>query len=193
MAASVTLYQESWSLIHEARDLLNQLPHSSLRLSDLLRNLMEKLDRIELSTNNGNVSVQNEGIKQLELLRSNAQSIQQTFYQYQQGRDPGNRFTSKDHTIIQIDDELLEHQRLTRVHNSIHEMIDIASTSRSRIKYQDEMLKNTQNQLVSIFSRLGLSSTVLRLIQRRVRGDKIVFISGVCLVLFIIMVLVFFY
>ena len=163
------------------------------RVSNCLRDLNNNLERIESISNNPASSVHNDRT-QVDLLRGNTLSIQQEFsrYKHEIGSNQRTNHISNDrHTVIEMDDELREHERLTRVHDSIHEMIDIVGVSRSSIQVQDDILRKVENQFVSIFSRLGLSSTVLRLITQRVRGDKIIFISGVCLVLLIIFVFLF--
>ena len=196
-----SLFQESSFLVREAQDALNQLSHPSAtlssrqqliaRLSSCSQQLTNNLSRIELTNSNDS--------PQLEKLKNDTLSIQREFFKYQQETDTSRttRYTHpssvahSNHTIIEIDDELSEHQRLTRTHNNIIDMIDVAQTSRNRIKAQDEQLRNVEHQFLSIFSKLGLSSTVLRLISQRIRGDKIIFIAGVSLVLIIIFIFVF--
>ena len=201
MSSYQALFQESSFLVREAQDALNQLsqPARTLptrqqlftRLSSCLQQLTNNLSRIEL-TNSSEAP-------QLEKLKNDTLSIQREFFKCQQETDT-NKTTHythptsvplSNHTVIEIDDELSEHQRLSRVHNNIQEMIDITHTSRSRIKSQDDMLRNVEQQFLSIFSKLGLSSTVLRLIGQRVRGDKLIFIAGVSIVLIIIFIFVF--
>ncbi|KAI6655061.1 Golgi SNAP receptor complex member 2 [Oopsacas minuta] len=193
-----SLFKDSWSLVEEARGTLNQLTHPSItpltrqqhitRVSNCLQDLTRNLERIDHISHNTSNTLHNDRT-QIELLRNETFSIQREFSHYK----PENNdiCPTAGSTVIQIDDELREHERLTRVHDSIHEMIDIVGVSRNRIKAQDDLLRNVQNQFVSIFSRLGLSSTVLRLISQRIRGDKIIFIAGVCLVLLIIFIFVF--
>ena len=196
-----SLFQDSWSLVEEARGTLSQLSHPSTtplsrpnqitRVSNCLRDINNNLERIELISNNP-TSVHNDRT-QIDQLRDNTLSIQQEFsrYGHETGFNQRTNVSNDRHTVIEMDEELREHERLTRVHDSIHEMIDIVGVSRSRIKVQDDILRKVEDQFVSVFSKLGLSSTVLRLISQRVRGDKIIFISGVCLVLLIIFVFVF--
>ena len=197
-----SIFKDSWSLVEEARGTLSLLSHPSTtplsrqnqitRVSNCLREINNNLERIESISNNPTSSVYNDRT-QIDQLRDDTQSIQQEFsrYKHEIGFNQRSNHISNDrHTVIEMDDELREHERLTRVHDSIHEMIDIVGVSRSRIKVQDDILRKVEDQFVSVFSRLGLSSTVLRLISQRVRGDKIIFISGVCLVMLIIFIFV---
>ena len=201
MNSNHSLFQESSSLVREAQDALSQLSRPSgtllsrqqliARVSTYSQQLTNNLSQIELTNSND--------MPELEKLKNDTLSIQREFFKYQQETDTNRKsdYTQSsyvphsNHTIIEIDDELSEHQRLTRVQNSIFDMIDITHTSRSRIKAQDDLLKNVEHQFLSIFSKLGLSSTVLRLISQRIRGDKIIFIAGVSLVLIIIFIFVF--
>ena len=201
MNSNHSLFQESSSLVREAQDALNQLSRPSgtllsrqqliAHVSTYSQQLTNNLSQIELTNSND--------MPELEKLKNDTLSIQREFFKYQQETDTNRKsdYTQSsyvphsNHTIIEIDDELSEHQRLTRVQNSIFDMIDITHTSRSRIKAQDDLLKNVEHQFLSIFSKLGLSSTVLRLISQRIRGDKIIFIAGVSLVLIIIFIFVF--
>uniref|UniRef100_A0A0R3TFZ0 GOSR2 protein n=1 Tax=Rodentolepis nana TaxID=102285 RepID=A0A0R3TFZ0_RODNA len=78
-------------------------------------------------------------------------------------------------TVVHIDNEINEHTRLQAVGRQLDEMLLGGSASLEALKYQGNTLKNSHRRLMDLASTLGLSNTVMRLIQRRSYQDKVLF------------------
>nr|CDS25750.1 Golgi SNAP receptor complex [Hymenolepis microstoma] len=78
-------------------------------------------------------------------------------------------------TVVHIDSEINELSRLQAVGRRLDEMLLGGSASLEALKYQGSTLKNSHRRLMDLASTLGLSNTVMRLIQRRSYQDKVLF------------------
>ena len=65
-------------------------------------------------------------------------------------------------------------------------MIDSGVTILSNLRDQRSTLKGAHTKLLDLANTLGMSNTVLRLIERRAKQDWWVFFVGVCITLIII-------
>ncbi|VDM33848.1 unnamed protein product [Hydatigera taeniaeformis] len=80
-----------------------------------------------------------------------------------------------DATVLQIDTEVNEFSRLQAVGRRLDEMLLGGSASLEALKFQGSTLKNSHRRLLDLVNTLGLSYTVMRLIQRRGYQDKVLF------------------
>ncbi|VUZ51803.1 unnamed protein product [Hymenolepis diminuta] len=78
-------------------------------------------------------------------------------------------------TVVHIDNEVNEFSRLQAVGRRLDEMLLGGSASLEALKYQGSTLKNSHRRLMDLANTLGLSNTVMRLIQRRSYQDKVLF------------------
>ncbi|CAH8461932.1 unnamed protein product [Schistosoma rodhaini] len=89
-------------------------------------------------------------------------------------------------TIIKLDPDLEHYSRLSNVGKQIDDMLLSGSFSLSALQEQGMTLKKAQRRIMDILNTLGLSNTVMRLIERRSHQDKILFwvLVAVTLILF---------
>eukprot|EP00057_Strongylocentrotus_purpuratus_P034346 XP_794856.3 PREDICTED: Golgi SNAP receptor complex member 2-like [Strongylocentrotus purpuratus] len=96
------------------------------------------------------------------------------------------RFTANDdNTSIMIDHEL---QHNTSLHNSHREMDNLlasGSATITNLRDQRGMLKGAQRKMLDVSNMLGLSNTVMRLIEKRTFQDKIILFGGMILTLIV--------
>ncbi|CAH8464039.1 unnamed protein product [Schistosoma intercalatum] len=89
-------------------------------------------------------------------------------------------------TIIRLDPDLEHYSRLSNVGKQIDDILISGSFSLSALQEQGMTLKKAQRRIMDVLNTLGLSNTVMRLIERRSHQDKILFwvLVAVTLILF---------
>lgn len=91
-------------------------------------------------------------------------------------------FTPNDaNTTIMMDAALQHNSRLTNVNRDMDEMLTTGSYMMSNLREQHSALKGAQRKILDVANTLGLSNTVLRLIERRAYQDKYVLFGGMIL------------
>lgn len=71
-----------------------------------------------------------------------------------------------------------EQDRLLRSHREIDDMLGQGSGLLNSFKSQGDFLKGIRTKNLDIRNTLGMSQTVMRLIEKRVSGDKLVLFGG---------------
>ena len=92
-----------------------------------------------------------------------------------------NEASRESETSIMID-RALEHQ--TKLHNTNRYMDDLlgqGSTILDNLREQRGSLKGAQKKMLDVLNTLGMSNTVIRLIEKRAEGDKRILIGGMVL------------
>eukprot|EP00092_Neocalanus_flemingeri_P004868 GFUD01005239.1.p1 GENE.GFUD01005239.1~~GFUD01005239.1.p1 ORF type:complete len:236 (-),score=62.16 GFUD01005239.1:132-785(-) len=93
------------------------------------------------------------------------------------------QFTTNDagresETSIMID-RALEHQTsLTRTNRYMDDMLGQGASILENLREQRGTLKGAQKKMLDVFNTLGMSNTVIRLIDRRAQGDKYILMGG---------------
>uniref|UniRef100_A0A915PTL2 Golgi SNAP receptor complex member 2 n=1 Tax=Setaria digitata TaxID=48799 RepID=A0A915PTL2_9BILA len=89
------------------------------------------------------------------------------------------RFRPNDTTRLPIEDsELFLHDRLQSSHNTVDELISHGSAILEQIRSQGIGLKGIKRKVLDIGQTLGLSSTTLQMIERRLSEDWVIFCVG---------------
>ena len=76
-----------------------------------------------------------------------------------------------------------EGSSLARSGNEVDELMESGRATIDSLRSQRERLKNTHRNALSMINTLGLSSSVMRLIQSREKNDRIILIAGMIVVL----------
>ena len=84
-------------------------------------------------------------------------------------------------TTIMMDAALQHGTRLTNVHRDMDEMLATGSYMMGNLRDQHSVLKGAQRKILDVANTLGLSNTVMRLIERRAHQDKFVLFGGMLL------------
>lgn len=84
-------------------------------------------------------------------------------------------------TSIMIDAALQHNQQLTNSHRGIDELLYTGGNIISNIREQRVSLKGAHKKMLDLANTLGLSNTVLRLIERRSHQDKFILFGGMIL------------
>jgi len=97
--------------------------------------------------------------------------------------------TNSEDTSINIDYSLQQHRSLHNANRGVDDLINQGYNTLQGLRDQREMLKSTRTKMLSFLNTLGLSNTVMQLIERRAHQDKYVLFGGmvvtVCIMMFI--------
>uniref|UniRef100_A0A0N5AIZ2 Golgi SNAP receptor complex member 2 n=1 Tax=Syphacia muris TaxID=451379 RepID=A0A0N5AIZ2_9BILA len=94
------------------------------------------------------------------------------------------RFRPNEPTHLTLDDsEIQLNDRLHSSNIAVDELISHGSAVLDQIRSQGFNLRGVRRRIADITQQLGLSSTTLRFIQRRISEDKVVFVVGCIFVL----------
>jgi len=85
-----------------------------------------------------------------------------------------------------------ENKNLKSLHSNVDDLLAIGSSTMSKLRDQRETLKGIHNRVFEMINQLGMSNTVMRLIENRAFKDKFI-LFGLMFVFVIFMLLVFLY
>uniref|UniRef100_A0AAZ3QGU4 Golgi SNAP receptor complex member 2 n=1 Tax=Oncorhynchus tshawytscha TaxID=74940 RepID=A0AAZ3QGU4_ONCTS len=99
-------------------------------------------------------------------------------------------FTTNDaDTSIPIDETLQLNSNLNNAHRGMDDLLGSGSSILTGLRDQRDTLKGTHKKMLDVANMLGLSNTVMRLIEKRATQDKFVMIGGMlltCVVMFLV-------
>ena len=94
-----------------------------------------------------------------------------------------HRRTNGADCAINIDAIAKEGKALNESESAVDELLGFAGAMRSELGIQGEGIKNIQRKVLSIGATLGLSNNTLKMIERRLFGDKLILYGGMLLTL----------
>jgi len=92
-------------------------------------------------------------------------------------------------TAVLIHAALDHNERLGRSSRAVDDLLGQGSVMLESLRNQRDMIKGFRTKMMDIASVLGMSGTVMRLIERRQEGDKYVLFGGMiftCLIMFLV-------
>lgn len=95
---------------------------------------------------------------------------------------------SSGDTAIPLDPSLTHNSQLHQAHKGLDLLLENASGVIGGLQNQYSILKKARTKMLDVASTLGLSNTVMRLIERRTTQDKWIFWTGVVITLFVIFI-----
>lgn len=99
---------------------------------------------------------------------------------------------NEQNTTIMIDHSLQQNTSLRSAHQGMDELLGSGTSVLNNLREQKVSLKGAHKKILDIANTLGLSNTVMRLIEKRAYQDKYVLFGGM-IVSCVIMILVFKY
>ena len=101
-----------------------------------------------------------------------------------------NEASRESETSIMID-KALEHQnKLHSTNRYMDDLLGQGSNILENLREQRGTLKGAQKKMLDVLNTLGMSNTVIRLIEKRSEGDKYILIGGMvltCVVMWLIL------
>jgi len=104
-----------------------------------------------------------------------------------------NAASNESETSILINNAMGHQESLTRVNSHLDSILAQGAELMSGLQHQGSTLKGVKKKVLDVANTLGMSNTVIRMIERRGEGDKVVLIVGILLTcLFMALVLYYF-
>lgn len=88
-----------------------------------------------------------------------------------------------DATLINIDYSIQHQNSLMNANRGVDEMLSTGANTLESLRSQRMTLKSAHRRIIDMANTLGLSNHTMRLIERRVKEDKVVFGLGVVITL----------
>ncbi|KAK7078227.1 Golgi SNAP receptor complex member 2 [Halocaridina rubra] len=95
------------------------------------------------------------------------------------------KFTTNDQqeTSIFLDHELQHHDKLKNANRDVDDLLGAGSSILQGLRDQGSTLKGAHKRVLDLANTLGLSNTVMRMIERRSTQDKYILFAGMVIVL----------
>nr|ACO10315.1 Golgi SNAP receptor complex member 2 [Caligus rogercresseyi] len=100
---------------------------------------------------------------------------------------------SEENTSILIDQALQHQEGPIRSNTGLDDLLGQGQAMLENLRDQKGMIKGFQRKLMDISSTLGMSSTVMRVIERRTEGDKYIFFGGMALTSLIVFLVIYYF
>jgi len=181
----------------------------SVRIEQIIRN-SERLDvLVQKEPAAGNRRL-NAKVK-VDQLKSDVRHVQSSFQslkarQWQREREMRDRdqllkmrFTTNEaaakanatdsSTSVLIDRAIEHNDRLTRSNRAVDDLLGQGSVMLESLRNQRETIKGFRRKMIDVANVLGMSGTVMRLIERRQEGDKWVLYGGMiitCIIMYLV-------
>ncbi|XP_072047398.1 Golgi SNAP receptor complex member 2-like [Amphiura filiformis] len=206
------LYHDTNKMIHEVQNSLGRVENARKEDAHIIENeIQTRIDQITSNCERLDILVNKEPptrrqnaklrVNQLKYdnqhIQAALRNIQHRRYtREQEERDReellSRSFTTNDEASIMIDHELQHNDSLHNAHRGIDDLLGQGSATISNLRDQRSMLKGAHRKILDVTNTLGLSNTVMRLIEKRTFQDKFILFGGM-IVTCIIMYLVFKY
>ncbi|CAL8265256.1 Golgi SNAP receptor complex member 2 [Gadus morhua] len=205
-----TLYHQTNKEIHEVQSYMGGLEKTDRESVHLLENdIQARVDRIfthverleilaskEPPNRRQNAKLRADQLKyDIQHLQTGLRNFQHRRYQ----RDAQDRereelmsrtFTTNDaDTSIPMDETLQMNSNLHNAHQGMDDLLGSGSSILNGLRDQRGTLKGTHKKMLDVANMLGLSNTVMRLIERRATQDKLIMIGGMlltCVIIFLV-------
>ncbi|XP_034567436.1 Golgi SNAP receptor complex member 2 isoform X1 [Notolabrus celidotus] len=197
-----TLYHQTNKQIQEVQSRMGGLERTDRESVHLLENelqaridqIFNHLERLEILASKEPPNRRQNAKLRVDQLKYDVQHLRtalQTFQHRRYAREAQERereelmsrnFTTNDaDTSIHIDDTIHLNSNLQTAHRGIDEILDTGSGILNGLRDQRSTLKGTHKKMLDVANMLGLSNTVMRLIERRATQDKLIMIGGMLL------------
>nr|XP_033775111.1 Golgi SNAP receptor complex member 2 isoform X2 [Geotrypetes seraphini] len=204
------LYHQTNKQVHEIQLHMGRLETSDKQSVHLVENevqaridqIFSNLERLEILSSKEPPSKRQNAKLRVDQLKYDVQHLQTALKNFQHRRYNQEQqekereelltrtYTTNDSdTTIPIDETLQFNTSLHNAHRGMDELLGSGSSILDGLRDQRRTLKGTQKKILDVANMLGLSNTVMRLIEKRAFQDKCIMIGGMLLT-FVVMYLV---
>ncbi|XP_078079884.1 Golgi SNAP receptor complex member 2 isoform X1 [Mustelus asterias] len=204
-----TLYHQTNKQIHEVQTHMGQLEKADAQSVHLVENeiqaridqIFSNLERLEILTSKEPPNRRQNAKFRVDQLKYDCQHLQTALKNFQHRRYTREQqdrereellsrtFTTNDaDTSIAIDESLQFNTSVINAHRGMDDLLGSGSSILTGLRDQRMTLKGAQKKILDVANMLGMSNTVMRLIEKRSFQDKFIMIGGM-VVTCIIMVL----
>lgn len=207
------LYHQSNKHVHEVQSHMGRLETADKQSVHIVENevqaridqIFSNLERLEILASKEPPSKRQNAKLRVDQVKYDVQHLQTALRNFQHrryAREQQERereelltrtYTTNDsETTIHIDETLQLNSSVRNAHQGIDDLLGSGSNILDGLRDQRKTLKGAQKKILDVANMLGLSNTVMRLIEKRAFQDKAIMIGGM-LVTCILMILVFKY
>lgn len=210
VAEMETLYHQTNKQIHEVQSNMGCLETADRQSVHLVENelqaridqIFSNLERLEILASKEPPNRRQNAKLRVDQLKYDVQHLQSALRSFQhqlyarsaqeRERDElmARTFTTNDaDTSIPIDETLQYNSSLHSTHRGMDELLGSGSSILHGLREQRSTLKGTHKKMLDVANMLGLSNTVMRLIEKRAFQDKFIMIGGMvvtCVVMFLV-------
>lgn len=210
-------YQQTFRLLTETQRQVHELstlvPGSEQALEsrvwDNLRQLEQDCYRLENMVRKEPPIRRQEAKYRVDQLLADFHGVQNAYRSYQQKRSAteqehrqreellSRRYTTNSaegsDTSIALDHALHHHQQLQNANRGLDDIIANATGVISNLKNQGFTLKAARRKVLDIVNTLGISNTLMRLIERRTAQDKYIFWGGIVISITVMVLVVMYF
>uniref|UniRef100_A0A8C6UTM4 Golgi SNAP receptor complex member 2 n=1 Tax=Neogobius melanostomus TaxID=47308 RepID=A0A8C6UTM4_9GOBI len=192
-----TLYHQTNKQIQEVQSLMGSLEKTDRQSVHLLENelfgrieqIFNQLERLEILVSKEppnrrqNAKLRVDQLKyDVQHLRAALQNFKHRRYNKealeQEREELMSRTFTRNDTSIPIDETLQLNSSLNNAHRGMDDLLGSGSSILNGLRDQRGTLKGTHKKMLDVANMLGLSNTVMRLIERRATQDKLIMIGG---------------
>ncbi|KAJ8414439.1 hypothetical protein AAFF_G00053090 [Aldrovandia affinis] len=205
-----TLYHQTNKQIQEVQSNMGRLEVTDRESVHLLENELQArieqifscLERLEILASKELPNRRQNAKLRVDQLKYDVQHLQTALRNFQHRRYTreaqerereelmARTFTTNDaDTSIPIDETLQFNSNLHGAHRGIDDLLGSGSSILDGLRDQRNSLKGTHKKMLDVANMLGLSNTVMRLIEKRAFQDKFIMMSGMlvtCVVMFLV-------
>ncbi|KAI1896508.1 hypothetical protein AGOR_G00095500 [Albula goreensis] len=205
-----TLYHQTNKQIHEVQSNMGRLETTDRESVHLLENelqaridqIFSSLERLEILASKEPPNRRQNAKLRVDQLKYDVQHLQTALRNFQHRRymrEAQERereelmtrtFTTNDaDTSIPIDETLQFNSSLHNAHRGMDDLLGSGSSILDGLRDQRGTLKGTHKKMLDVANMLGLSNTVMRLIEKRAFQDKFIMMGGMlvtCVVMFLV-------
>ncbi|KAG7334746.1 hypothetical protein KOW79_001342 [Hemibagrus wyckioides] len=200
-----TIYHQTNKQIQEIQSHMGRLETTERQSVHLVENELQArieqvftpLERLEILAGKEPLNRRQNAKLRVEQLKYDVQHLQSALRNFQQRRytrEAQERdreelmkrtFTTNDaDTSIPIDDTLQFNSNLQSAHKGMDELLGSGSSILHSLRDQRGTLKGTHKKMLDVANMLGLSNTVMRLIEKRASQDKFIMMGGMLITCF---------
>lgn len=204
------LYHQTNKMVHEVQNGLSRLERAPKEDVHIVENeiqaridqVVSNCERLEILVNKEPPARRPNAKLRVDQLKYDCQHLQSAMRQlqhrrYQKEEEEREReallsrsFAPNDSdTSIMIDHALQHNQQLHNANRGMDELLSTGSNVITNLREQRVTLKGAQKKILDIANTLGLSNTVLRLIERRTYQDKFILYGGMiltCIIMYLV-------
>ncbi|KAF4115932.1 Golgi SNAP receptor complex member 2 [Onychostoma macrolepis] len=205
-----TLYHQTNKQIQEVQSHMGRLETTDRQSVHLLENelqaridqIFNQLERLEMLASKEPPNRRQNAKLRVDQLKYDVQHLQTALRNFQHrryAREAQERereelmsrsFTTNDaDTSIPIDETLQFSSSLQNAHRGMDDLLGSGSSILNGLRDQRSTLKGTHKKMLDVANMLGLSNTVMRLIEKRASQDKFIMMAGMlatCFVMFLV-------
>ncbi|XP_014675056.1 PREDICTED: Golgi SNAP receptor complex member 2-like [Priapulus caudatus] len=202
------LYHETNKILQEVHALLSEYdragsdeaPDVERRLGDVFDAINANVGRLEILVNKEPPTRRQNARLRLDQLKYDRQhleaalrNMQHRHYQHEEEARQREQllaqsFRPNDDASVMIDHTLQHHTGLSNAHREVDNLLGSGGSILGNLREQRGALKGVQKRVLDIANTLGMSNTVMRLIERRTTQDKVILWGGIivtCVIMYL--------